>query len=58
MITSVDGDISILGQGGDGTLNVNYGIYQQTGAVVSSTGIGAGAATITIDGHRRGGHQQ
>ena len=50
LVTSVDGDISILGQGGNGSGATNVGIYQLNGAVVSSTGVGAGAATITFDG--------
>ena len=50
LITSVDGDILVLGQGGDGSTTNNFGVYQLTGAVISSTGVGAGAATITLDG--------
>ena len=49
-VTSVDGAIGITGIGGDGSSSTNYGVYQLGGAVISSTGTGAGAATITIDG--------
>ncbi|MFN3714777.1 MAG: filamentous hemagglutinin N-terminal domain-containing protein, partial [Alcanivoracaceae bacterium] len=48
-ITSVDGAIQIAGQGG-GSGNGNHGVLIQSGAVVSSTGTGVDAASITIDG--------
>jgi len=39
-ITSADGDISIIGTGGDSTGNNSYGIYVKD--LISSTGTGAG----------------
>ncbi|WP_171187690.1 tail fiber protein, partial [Alienimonas chondri] len=53
-VTSVDGDIAITGQGGsDGTGtrgNSNYGVLAFGIETIASTGAGADAATITIDG--------
>ena len=46
LVTSVDGDIQITGQG-----DADTGVNVFLGAVVSSTGTGAEAATITINGH-------
>jgi hypothetical protein len=50
LVTSVNGDIQITGQGGDGGDGINDGVHILSGAVVSSTGTGSEAATITIDG--------
>lgn len=49
-VASVNGDISIAGQGGDGTGNGNWGIQMSNVETISSTGTGADAAKITIDG--------
>ncbi len=50
-VSSVAGDISITGQGGNGTGAQNTGVQVVDGAVVESTGSSiADAATITIDG--------
>ena len=49
LITSVDGAINITGTG-NGTDDINYGIHLQSGAQIESTGTGANAATITLDG--------
>ena len=51
-ITSATGSILLEGKGGD-TGNDDYGIF--VGGIVSSTGTGAGAATITLDGSSSGG---
>ncbi|WP_197998444.1 tandem-95 repeat protein, partial [Gimesia aquarii] len=48
-LNSIDGDISLTGQGGDGTGINNVGVYMDFGSI-SSTGTGTDAATITIDG--------
>jgi hypothetical protein len=48
-ITTVDGDIDITGVGGDGSGDVNMGIELEDG-VISSTGTGADAGNITLDG--------
>jgi hypothetical protein len=49
-VTSVSGDISVTGTGGDdGSSADNYGILVANGAVVESTGATDGA-TITLDG--------
>ncbi|WLT38794.1 hypothetical protein NON20_03215 [Synechocystis sp. B12] len=48
-ITSVNGAITIKGTGGSGTF-LNTGVSVGTGGVISSTGTGANAATITIEG--------
>jgi len=48
-ITSIDGDISLTGNGGNGEDN-NRGIEIDNNAVISSTGTGANAATITLNG--------
>jgi hypothetical protein len=53
-VTSVDGDILITGQGGDATGSSNYGVFVASSAVISSTGTGADAATITINGTSSG----
>jgi RHS repeat-associated protein len=49
-VTSVDGDIQITGQGGDGSSSFNPGVRISFGGIVSSTGTGSDAARITIDG--------
>jgi len=52
-ITSVDGDIALIGQGGSNGQagsNVNYGIYVLDDADIISTGTGTSAATITLKG--------
>src|SRR5262249_38015925 len=46
-ITSATGAILLQGKGGD-TGSSNHGIVLEGGTVVSSTGMGAGAATITL----------
>jgi hypothetical protein len=48
-ITSATGAILLQGKGGDTGSN-NYGIVLEGGTTVSSTGTGAGAATITLIG--------
>ena len=48
-VTSQDGGIQISGIG-NGSEDANYGVSMSVGAVVESTGTGAGAATITIQG--------
>jgi hypothetical protein len=48
-ITSIDGNISITGQGGNGSGSDNYGIYSYNGAI-TSTGTGVNAANITLNG--------
>ncbi|ABW29507.1 VCBS [Acaryochloris marina MBIC11017] len=54
-VTSVDGDIQITGQGSpNSTSFLNFGVKVQS-AQVSSTGTGANAATITINGTSGGG---
>ena len=52
-ITSVDGDISINGTGGNRGENTNYGVDIQTGTTVESTGLSSDAATITVTGTSR-----
>ena len=49
-VTSVDGDITITGTGGDGTMDSNIGVRVASGGVVESTGNGVNAAAITITG--------
>ena len=49
-VTSVDGDILITGRGGDGSSSTNLGVWVRYAAVISSTGAGADAATVTLDG--------
>lgn len=49
-INSVDGDININAQGGDGTTQRNYGFYMTGGSRINSTGTTMDAATIDIDG--------
>src|SRR5262249_43935904 len=53
-VTSATGAILLQGKGGD-TGNNNYGVVLEGGTVVSSTGTGAGAATITLVGSSGGG---
>ncbi|QDU10366.1 beta strand repeat-containing protein [Gimesia aquarii] len=49
-VSSVDGNISLTGQGGgDGTGNNNVGLYLDTSSI-TSTGTGVNAATITANG--------
>ncbi len=48
-VTSVDGDIAITGQGGNGN-GLNIGVFLNYIGTVSSTGTGASAANITING--------
>src|SRR5690606_13805042 len=54
-VSSIDGDISVTGQGGMGSSNLNHGVTLQNGAAITSTGGGASAATITLDGTGGGG---
>jgi len=49
-ITTVDGAISITGQGGNGSGDYNHGIFIEDEAVISSTGTGQYAGTITLNG--------
>ena len=50
-VTSIEGAILVTGLGGGGgTSNNHRGVYVRDGAVIDSTGTGAGAATITLDG--------
>lgn len=49
-VTSVDGAISIVGQGGNGLHGSNYGVHLSAVGTISSIGAGADAATITIIG--------
>lgn len=48
-ITSVDGDILFVGQGGTGTGTWNEGMYFNSGAEISSSGTGVNAGSITIN---------
>ncbi len=57
LVTSVSGDVSVIGKGGGGLLSgtdgiggLNRGIYMITGAKVTSTGTGANAAKVTLHG--------
>ena len=50
-ISSVDGDIDITGNGGDGTSFFNAGTVVFDGARIESTGTGSAAAAITIHGN-------
>ncbi|MFC1764547.1 hypothetical protein ACFL6U_21075, partial [Planctomycetota bacterium] len=52
-VSSTNGDISLTGQGGD-TGDYNVGIVIVDLALIESTGTGANAGTITIDGTGRG----
>ncbi|MCP4168260.1 MAG: hypothetical protein GY759_20535, partial [Chloroflexi bacterium] len=49
IVSSVDGDIHIVGNGGNGSSSLNYGVQMEK-CLVESTGAGADAADITIDG--------
>ena len=49
-ITSVDGNILVIGDGGNGSESFNYGIALEKGAKITSTGMGSNAATITLNG--------
>ncbi|MCA9048056.1 MAG: hypothetical protein KDA89_04975, partial [Planctomycetaceae bacterium] len=49
LITSVNGNIGISGRGTDVNTPFNYGIIVRT-AVISSTGIGSDAASVTLNG--------
>ena len=49
-ITSVDGDITLDGTGGDGSADNNRGISLDTSSRIASTGTGADAARIILDG--------
>ena len=50
VVTSVDGAISITGQGGNGSRTNNVGVFLDRSGGVESTGTGVHAATITING--------
>ena len=54
-VTSVDGNVTINGTGGNGSGDVNSGTVVRAAAMVESTGTGANAATITIMGTGGGG---
>ncbi len=45
-----DGALQVTGQGGDGSAERNYGIFADGGARLLSTGTGATAGTITLNG--------
>jgi len=49
LVSSAYGSINLTGNGNDGS-NYGYGIFFDGQAVISSTGSGAGAATITLNG--------
>lgn len=49
-VTSVSGDLSLTGVGGPGSSSDNYGIFIASAATVSSTGMGANAANVTLRG--------
>lgn len=52
-ITSVEGNISVTGQGGSNggaDSNNNFGMFLQSGAQILSSGVGANAATIALSG--------
>ncbi|GAB5439712.1 MAG: hypothetical protein Fues2KO_00610 [Fuerstiella sp.] len=49
-ISSVEGDILLAGTTGNVTGDSNTGVRLTDGVVVESTGVGPGAATITLDG--------
>jgi fibronectin-binding autotransporter adhesin len=49
-VTAVAGDIQIIGQGGNGSGDLNIGVSIVSGGQVISTGTGAQAAAITIMG--------
>ncbi|MFZ5807160.1 MAG: beta strand repeat-containing protein [Verrucomicrobiota bacterium] len=53
-ISTIDGDISITGQGGNGSGDLNDGIRMHNSAFVESTGTGDSAGKITMNG--TGGH--
>jgi hypothetical protein len=57
-VTSVDGDISITGIGGNGSSIGNLGVWLQDIDTIASTGTGAGAAKITIHGTGGSGTNQ
>ncbi|MEQ9068858.1 MAG: hypothetical protein RLO18_19135, partial [Gimesia chilikensis] len=50
LMTSIDGNISLSGQGGNGSGDGNIGTYLESGSEIYSTGTGTDAATITITG--------
>lgn len=49
-ITSATGSILVTGQGGSGSAQFNRGVRVQAAGLISSTGTGATAATITVMG--------
>jgi filamentous hemagglutinin family protein len=49
-VTTVDGDIDMTGAGGDGSSSENFGFYMASASTIDSTGTGAVAGTITLDG--------
>ncbi|PHS14845.1 MAG: hypothetical protein COA78_05540 [Blastopirellula sp.] len=49
-VISVDGDISIIGQGGSGTAEANIGIVMKGTGPIASSGTGPNAAKITLSG--------
>ncbi len=49
-VTSVAGDITITGTGGNGSAYRNYGVFIESIETISSTGTGNDAAKITITG--------
>ncbi|MFT7639036.1 MAG: hypothetical protein ACI9G1_000763, partial [Pirellulaceae bacterium] len=54
-VDSIDGDILIIGTGGDGLNAFSTGVRVAKSGLVQSTGTGNGAARITIDGQGGGG---
>ena len=57
LISSVDGDVMIIGRGGNGTGEKNYGVDIDPGASIQSTGTTTAAAKISIDGTAGSGTQ-
>ncbi|MBI1312477.1 hypothetical protein GC176_14390 [bacterium] len=49
-LSTVDGAISVTGQGGTGSADANHGVQFIGGAVAASTGTGSTAGTITLVG--------
>lgn len=57
-IKSAIGNIAITGTGGDGVGNSDIGVILASGASISSTGSGANAASITVNGTGGSGGSQ
>jgi filamentous hemagglutinin family protein len=50
LVSAVDGDITITGLGGASDTGDTYGIYMNAGGDIASTGTGASAANIILNG--------